>query len=167
MQSEFLLNLQSNHFLGMGWQESSAFPKEEQCTPFLHKEFPIFSLCVGCTIPPPRIASQPPWPLARALPKEHHEEVGYSSSSPPSPPIEETCYGDANIFGDIVVLRSVIQQRATCCGISADGSESRRMGNSTKTGLAEMQSDEGGSSREEKEKTNRKDKENWNRTTTE
>ncbi|GIY11355.1 uncharacterized protein CDAR_535591 [Caerostris darwini] len=68
------------------------------------------------------VASQPPWPLARALPEEHHEEVGYSSSSPPIPPIEETCYCNANIFGDIV-LRSVIRQRARCCGISADGSE--------------------------------------------
>ncbi|GIY11429.1 uncharacterized protein CDAR_536051 [Caerostris darwini] len=31
------------------------------------------------------LASQPPWSLARALPEEHHEEVGYSSSSLPSP----------------------------------------------------------------------------------
>ncbi|GIX97665.1 hypothetical protein CEXT_580441 [Caerostris extrusa] len=59
---------------------------------------------------------------------------GLPSSSPPTPPIEETCvkclfsgYGDANIFGDVVVLRSVIRQRARCCGTSADGSETRRM----------------------------------------
>ncbi|GIY28380.1 hypothetical protein CEXT_340311 [Caerostris extrusa] len=63
----------------------------------------------------------------RALPKEHHEEVGYSSSSPPTPPIEETCYGEANIFRGVVVLLSVIRHRARCCGISADGIETRRM----------------------------------------
>ncbi|GIY98141.1 hypothetical protein CEXT_361321 [Caerostris extrusa] len=43
----------------------------------------------------------------------------------PTPPIEETCC--LNLNKSKLLLRSVIQQRARCCGIGADGSETRRM----------------------------------------
>ncbi|GIY40488.1 hypothetical protein CEXT_735381 [Caerostris extrusa] len=53
----------------------------------------------------PMHASRPPCPLAKALPKEHHEEVGYPRSSPPPP----TCRGDLVNFlvrrGLFVVLK--------------------------------------------------------------